>query len=73
MAAEASPEKAKSQANRTASADAYAQPTQPIKKAETSPKIKQNEYLPVMRARLCSGSLLILGELASVLRSTSEP
>ena len=32
MAVKAIPEKAKSQANRTASANAYAQPTQPIKK-----------------------------------------
>jgi hypothetical protein len=40
MAAEASLEKAKIQANRTASANAYTQPTQPIKKAGISPKIK---------------------------------
>jgi len=55
-AAEASLEKAKSQANRTASIDAYAQSTQPIKKAEISPKIKQNEFLPVMRARMLLNS-----------------
>jgi hypothetical protein len=41
MAQKASLEKAKIQAIRTASADAYAQPTQPIKKAEISPTIKR--------------------------------
>jgi hypothetical protein len=50
-AQKASLEKAKIQANRTASAKAYAQPTQFIKIPEISPKIKQNEFLPVMRAK----------------------